>query len=194
MDAVAILTLIGLVIGIIAGVVQVLDFLEKQREKRRSLKRQSSSQQIQQDSEVSPGLVETPNATARLHQDWGEAVDTSVFYGRTEELAKLAQWIVNERCRLVALLGMGGIGKTSVSIKLAQQIQDKFEYVIWRSLRNAPPVEDILKDLIKVLSNQQEIQLPETLFSVRIAGGYCLAVITAKVDGSGTVFGEAISN
>jgi hypothetical protein len=58
---------------------------------------------------------------------------------------------------------MGGIGKTSVSIKLAQQIQDEFEFVIWRSLRNAPPAEDILKDLIKVLSNQQEIQLPETL-------------------------------
>ena len=163
MDAVAILTLIGLVIGIIAGVVQVLDFLEKQREKRRSLPSKGLSPQIPQVPGAPPEVGRTPQSIAPSHQDWGEAVDTSAFYGRTEELAKLAQWIVRDRCRLVALLGMGGIGKTSVSIKLAQQIQDEFEFVIWRSLRNAPPVEDILKDLIKVLSNQQETQLPETL-------------------------------
>ena len=163
MDAVAILTLIGLVIGIIAGVVQVLDFLEKQREKKRSLANKTPSPQIAQVPGTAPEVGRTPQSIAPSHQDWGEAVDTSAFYGRTEELAKLAQWIVRDRCRLVALLGMGGIGKTSVSIKLAQQIQDEFEFVIWRSLRNAPPVEDILKDLIKVLSHQQETQLPETL-------------------------------
>ena len=28
--------------------------------------------------------------------DWGEAPDVSVFYGRTEELATLKQWIVND--------------------------------------------------------------------------------------------------
>lgn len=74
-------------------------------------------------------------------QDWGEAIDVSVFYGRAEELATLEQWLVDDRCRLVALLGMGGIGKTALSVKLAEQLQDKFEYVIWRSLRNAPPVQ-----------------------------------------------------
>jgi hypothetical protein len=70
---------------------------------------------------------------------------------------------VSDRCRLVALLGMGGIGKTSLSIKLAQKIQDEFEYVIWRSLGNAPPVKDILADVIKFLSNQQETNLPEDI-------------------------------
>ena len=97
------------------------------------------------------------------HQDWGEAVDVSIFYGRTTELTTLEHWIVHDRCRLVMLLGMGGIGKTSLSVKLAQQIQDKFEYIIWRSLRNAPSVQDILADLIKFLSNQQETDLPETI-------------------------------
>ncbi|MFB2917471.1 NB-ARC domain-containing protein [Aerosakkonema funiforme] len=97
------------------------------------------------------------------YQNWGEAPDVSVFYGRTEELATLEQWIVKERCRLVLLLGMGGIGKTSLSVKLAEQIEDKFEFTIWRSLRNAPKLEDILTDAIEFLSHQQETELPETV-------------------------------
>ena len=98
------------------------------------------------------------NADPSKRQDWGEAISVSAFYGRTEELATLEQWIISERCRLVALLGMGGIGKTALSVKLAEQIQDKFEYVIWRSLRDAPPIESILADLIQFLSDEQETE------------------------------------
>ncbi|MEH2240214.1 NB-ARC domain-containing protein [Nostoc sp.] len=102
--------------------------------------------------------------------DWGEAIFNSVFYGRTEELTTLEQWILNEHCQLVALLGIGGIGKTALSVKLAQQIQDNFEYVIWRSLREAPPVKIILGNLIQFLSDEQETEgnLPES-FSNRVS-------------------------
>ena len=96
------------------------------------------------------------------HQDWGEAVDVSVFYGRSQELNQLDQWIVTERCRLVAVLGMGGIGKTTLAVRSAQQIQHQFEFIIWRSLRNAPPFSEFLADLIQFLSNQQETNLPES--------------------------------
>lgn len=94
---------------------------------------------------------------------WGEAVDVSVFYGRTAELATLEQWLVQDRCRLVALLGMGGIGKTALAVKLAEQIKDQFEYLIWRSLRNKPACEDIIAEILQCLSAEQETNLPETL-------------------------------
>lgn len=97
------------------------------------------------------------------YRDWGEAVDVSIFYGRTQELKVLKQWLKQDRCRLVLLLGMGGIGKTALSIKLAEQAQDEFEYLIWRSLRNAPLLEEILIDLLKFLSHQQEIQFSNTI-------------------------------
>ena len=98
--------------------------------------------------------MSTPTASGRT--DWIEAVDVSVFYGRTEELTTLQEWIEQERCRLVALLGMGGIGKTALSVKLAQQLQHQFEFVIWKSLRNAPPLREVLTNLLQFLSKQQE--------------------------------------
>ncbi len=98
-------------------------------------------------------LDRTPHP-AQKRMDWGEAIDVSLFFGRTEELIVLKRWILEERCRLVALVGMGGIGKTALSIQLAEQMQDEFDCVIWRSLRNAPSVQDFLADLISCLSNQ----------------------------------------
>ncbi len=81
------------------------------------------------------------NLTHHGLQDWGEAIDVSVFFGRLEEIITLKKWILTERCRSILLLGMGGIGKTALAIKIAQTIQSKFSFVLWRSLRNAPSLE-----------------------------------------------------
>lgn len=55
------------------------------------------------------------------------------------------------------------MGKTALSVKLAEQVQADFEWVIWRSLRNAPPVQDLLADLLNVLSTQHDTALPSTV-------------------------------
>jgi NB-ARC domain len=90
--------------------------------------------------------------------NWGEAICASVFYGRTEEMITLEKWVLHERCRLVAILGLGGIGKTALSVKFSQHIQDNFEYIIWCSLGEAPPIKTILGNLIQFLSDGQEAE------------------------------------
>jgi len=92
--------------------------------------------------------------------DWGEAIDVSTFLGRVQEQEILSQWVVSDRCRLILLLGIGGIGKTTLAIKVAHQVQSDFEFVIWRSLRNAPPALDLLADLIKFLAQKQDMEIP----------------------------------
>lgn len=87
--------------------------------------------------------------------DWGDAPELPAFYGRDDELDSLTRWVVRDRYRLVMISGSGGIGKTTLSIKLTDLVQDQFEFVIWRSLLNAPPLVELVADLIQVLSNQE---------------------------------------
>ena len=91
--------------------------------------------------------------------DWGTAPDVSIFYGRNNEINQIQDYIVKNRCKVVALLGHGGIGKTTLSVKIAEQVQNKFDYLIWRTLRNAPSLDTILSELIGWFSDYQETQI-----------------------------------
>jgi hypothetical protein len=119
---------------------------------------------LDEDDHISAAdFVGRSGGNAQPRTDWGEAPDVSGLCGRTGELATLKQWVVLDRCRLVAIWGMGGIGKTALSVKLAQEIEAEFECVIWRSLRHAPPVGEMLANLLQVLSVQPVTDLPATV-------------------------------
>lgn len=83
-------------------------------------------------------------------------MDISTFVGRNEELTQLYQWVVKEHSRLVAILGMGGIGKTAFALKFAKQVQHEYDYVKWLSLSHAPSCDTTIAELVSFLSNQQE--------------------------------------
>ncbi len=53
------------------------------------------------------------------------------------------------------ILGIGGIGKSSLAITVAQHIAPQFEVVLFRSLQNAPPLAGLLDLFIRAVSDQQ---------------------------------------
>src|SRR5260221_1129077 len=118
--------------------------------------------------------VSIPQAWGEPRVDWGEAPFVPLLHGRARELARLGYWVREQRCRVVSVLGMGGIGKTSLVARLAQDLAPEFAVVHWRSLRNAPPVEEWLAGAIAALSARQAIpphglaaQLPPLLRPLR---------------------------
>src|SRR5437588_2321164 len=86
--------------------------------------------------------------------DWGDAPDVASFYGREWELDLLSTWVVQERCRLVSVLGQGGIGKSALATKVMHRVAEGFEVVIWRSLRDVPTWEALLDSCLQVLAPQ----------------------------------------
>jgi len=105
--------------------------------------------------------AETPRTSQALapagggpRVDWGDALVVTTFYGREWEQNLLTSWIVEERCRVVSVLGLGGIGKSALSTKMMHRVAEHFEVVIWRSLREAPTCEGLLGECLQVLVPQ----------------------------------------
>ena len=97
------------------------------------------------------------------HFDWGDALDVHDFYGREAERLLLEQWALEDRCRVVSIVGLGGIGKSALSVTFMHQVAPAFQHVVFRSLRDAPPCQDLLADCLQVLSPQPLPTLPSSV-------------------------------
>jgi WD40 repeat protein/transcriptional regulator with XRE-family HTH domain len=133
--------------------------------------------------------AETPLAPAFVgfaassRVDWVGALDVSHFSGREVEVAELSQWILEERCRLVSLVGMGGIGKSMLASLLGSRLAPQFEAVLWRSLRDAPSCEELVADCLTFFSETPPTSFPLLLeqrinqFVARLQASRCLLVL-----------------
>lgn len=84
--------------------------------------------------------------------EWTTAPNVSGFLGRRVELAQLGQWVLRDRSRLVAILGGAGNGKTTLATRYSQLVSNKFDAVLWKSLRNAPQPQEFLSECLQFLA------------------------------------------
>lgn len=114
---------------------------------------------------------------------WSEAPDTDMFFGREAEVEALQGWVTDKRCKLAIVSGLGGAGKSFLATHVARQAVPAFDYVIWRSLRNARPLRDILTDWLMILSDQKLSHIPEDenacidLIRQRLQARRCLLIL-----------------
>ncbi|MBD1814057.1 NB-ARC domain-containing protein [Microcoleus vaginatus DQ-U2] len=89
------------------------------------------------------------NTEPQLRQFLAEMPKSGIFYDRTSELTTLKQWILHENTRLLAILGIVGIGKTALAVHLVEQIKHEFDFIIWRSLATSPPLSILQTNIIQ---------------------------------------------
>jgi WD40 repeat protein/predicted ATPase/DNA-binding SARP family transcriptional activator/uncharacterized protein YjbI with pentapeptide repeats len=105
----------------------------------------------------------SPDAGRAAAGHWDDAPQSSHVFGRAAELDELERRLVHERCQLVALVGLGGVGKSTLAAAAAQAVTAHFDIVIWRSLLNAPALEELLRDILPRLTDQHLVELPASL-------------------------------
>jgi WD40 repeat protein len=96
-----------------------------------------------------------PTTGGRHH--WGDAPAVDEFLGRADERATIRGWVLDNGCRVVGILGLGGIGKTLLATRVAHDLAPSFEHVYWRSLRNMPTPSEWLLHAIGFLSPQDPV-------------------------------------
>ncbi|MCC3583318.1 MAG: AAA family ATPase [Microcoleus sp. PH2017_30_WIL_O_A] len=111
-----------------------------------------------------PSHQETSNSkqTKTLHQDLSEMPELGDFFDRTPSLDTLTTWILQQNSRLITLTGISGIGKTSLAIKLVQQIKEEFEYVIWCSIDASHTLDEFEHKLIQVFFQSEKLDSSPT--------------------------------
>ncbi|HEY3288980.1 MAG TPA: BTAD domain-containing putative transcriptional regulator, partial [Anaerolineae bacterium] len=88
-------------------------------------------------------------------------VSATPFIGRDKEMAEIAQLLENPSCRLITLIGLGGIGKTRLAIQAASQLAVTFDggvcYVSLAPLNSSEHIVGAIADSIKfAFSSQQD--------------------------------------
>ncbi len=106
------------------------------------------------DSEQEAGKVEK-------REDLLDAVGAKRFFGRQQEMNLIEEWANTNEYRLIVILGIGGIGKSSLTYKALEKLRVQWDYILWRDLRNMLSLERMLDDCIKFISDQTVIDLPQ---------------------------------
>ncbi|MEM7028165.1 MAG: BTAD domain-containing putative transcriptional regulator [Chloroflexota bacterium] len=131
---------------------------------------QNNTEGIVTNDQASKVIADTANLATQAassevtpRHDWHEMPPIDHFFGREKETAQLQQWLIDARHQLVFIVGIGGVGKTSLAARVVGDIADQFDLVIWRSLLNAPTLSELLSSVIPIVSQQKISTIPESI-------------------------------
>ncbi|WP_019505011.1 DUF1822 family protein [Pleurocapsa sp. PCC 7319] len=103
--------------------------------------------EVRKNQIITDRLAPNPNNTETyLSELWQEIAEGS-FIGRETELNTLKQWILEDRLQLISVLGINGIGKTSLCQQFTRLYGDQFDCVVWQSLASHLAITELISQL-----------------------------------------------
>lgn len=106
---------------------------------------------------------DTNTKSQSVYHDLTLAPKIIKFYNRETELQTLSNWILNHNTPLISVLGLSGIGKSYLVRKFIDLNLDKFQVIIWKSLKYPQSLNSLITDLLNTYQQQSEETLQANL-------------------------------
>ncbi|MFB2970624.1 NB-ARC domain-containing protein [Aerosakkonema sp. BLCC-F183] len=84
------------------------------------------------------------------------------FCDRTLELQTLSHWLTTQNPRLISVLGLSGIGKTTLVKQFVDLNLQLFDIIIWKSIKLSPSLDTIITEIFALI-NYEPIQTDNKL-------------------------------
>ncbi|VAI69017.1 unnamed protein product [Triticum turgidum subsp. durum] len=115
---------------------------------------------------VNDGDTSNSNYIVKMSQDLAtisRSLDEDLV-GVEKKREILEQWLAGDdlQCSVIALLGMGGLGKTALAANVYKKAREKFQCQAWISVSQTYSREDVLKNISKELFKDNVSVLSKT--------------------------------
>jgi hypothetical protein len=109
-------------------------------------------------SGIKPSGPARPYATDHLQPPAPQLVGTTEPVGQEDAIMKHGQWVTESEggVRVLAIVGFGGLGKTTMALALQRRFGEKFDSRAWVQASQKLNLPSLLRDILKQVMPQQD--------------------------------------
>ena len=123
----------------------------------------NSSQILNPPNKKNPESDDINTKSKSNYHDLTVAPQIINFYSRESELKTISNWILNQNTRLISVLGLSGIGKTTLVKRFVDLNLQQFEVIIWRNLKFPKSLDLLVNDFLNVCHEEANVNIDDKL-------------------------------
>jgi hypothetical protein len=99
------------------------------------------------------------------YKNFKQSPKVTQLYGRENELSTLSQWIKNPHTRLISVLGISGIGKSTLVRYYIDTDTIPFDAIIWKNLKLYKSLDSVFQEIFIELNINNQVINPKNLLN-----------------------------